>query len=346
MASTGPVLVALPLDQGTPDIVATTTELAVRLEAPIAVIHAIPHARLQAETRSELETHLTPFRDAGVEIRDVVVAVGDPAKEAIVTSSRLGAQMIVTGGGRPATVRRWLVGSVAEAIVRGASVPVWIARGTSPASRPLLCPVDLSAESKVGLEAAIRMARLFQLPLSLLAVIDVEATERELAKDEAKALAQIEALLAEYDVDGLDVSVNVVTGNPAEQIVEATDDVALLVIASRGYDPVVRHWLGPVTARALRHSHCSTLTIRHLGEGHEERVRAITRLADLYQQARKLLEDDVGDSALPRLESLAEQAPTNAVIQEAFAIALERAGRSVEATSRHELAALIRERIG
>lgn len=347
MASTRPVLVALPLDHETPDIVATVTELARRLEAPIVVVHAIPSPRLETETRSKLEPHLAPLRDAGVEIEDVVVAIGHPAKEAIAAASRFAAQMIVTGGGRPATVRRWVVGSVAEAVVRGSSVPVWVARGKPPAGRPLLCPVDLSAESKIGLDAAIRMARLFQLPLSLITVVSEDSAQRELAKDEAAARQQVEALLADYDVAGLDVSVNVVTGDPAERIVDAADEAGLLVIASRGYDPLVREWLGPVTTRALRHSLCSALTIRHVGEGHDERVRAITRLADLYQQARELLAEDVdvGSKALPMLESLAEQAPTNAAIQEALAIALERVGRSVEATSRHELAALIRDRI-
>jgi len=46
------------------------------------------------------------------------------------------------------------------------------------------------------------------------------------------------------------------------------------------------------------------------------------------------------------LERAVEQAPANAVVQEAFAAALDRVGRSVEATSRRDLAALIRRRLG
>jgi nucleotide-binding universal stress UspA family protein len=344
MANIRPILVALPLDHETPDIVAATSELARRLEAPIVVVHAIPSQRLETEARTELEPHLASLRDAGVDVQDVVVAVGRPAEESIALASRLAAQMIVTGGGRPATIRRWVVGSVAEAIVRGSTIPVWVARGKPPSGRPLLCPVDLSAESKIGLDAAVRMARLFELPLSIITVVS-EESQRDREEDEAAARKQVEALLATYDVAGLDVSVDVTTGDPAERIVDAADEAGLLVVASRGYDPLVREWLGPVTTRALRHSLCSALTIRHVGEGHDERMRAITRLADLYRQAMDLLADGQGEEALPMLEGLAEQAPTNAAVQEAFAIALERVGRSVEATSRHELATLIRERI-
>ncbi|PRP91180.1 putative universal stress protein [Enhygromyxa salina] len=355
MVNTRPLLIALPLDHETPDIVATAAELGRRLAAPIVVVHAIPRRQLEnargmnkriSTARSQLEPHLTAIRDAGVEIQDVLVAIGHPAEVVITSAARLAAQMIVTGGGRPATIRRWVVGSVAEAIVRESSVPVWVARGQPPAGRPLLCPVDLSPESKIGLAVAIRMARLFQLPLALVAVVSEESTQGELDNDQATARAQVEGLLAGCDVEGLDVSVNVTTGDPADQIVGAADDAGLLVIASRGYDPLVHEWLGPVTTRVLRHSLCSALTIRHVGEGHEERVRAITRLADLHQRAKQLLADDRGEEALVMLESLAEQAPVNAAIQEAYAIALERVGRSVEATSRHELAALVRDRIG
>ncbi|MCA9624050.1 MAG: hypothetical protein KC731_33735, partial [Myxococcales bacterium] len=118
------------------------------------------------------------------------------------------------------------------------------------------------------------------------------------------------------------------------------------VVASRGYDPLVRDWLGPVTERALRHSLCSALMIRHVGEGHGEREQAIARLADTYQRAKQLLDDNRGEEALPMIELVAEQAGANAAVQETFATALDRVGRTVEANGRRELAALIRDRLG
>lgn len=354
MAIPRPILLALPSDHETPDIVAAAGELAKRLGAPIVVVHAIPRRRLDsdrgidnriAEARDLLEPHLVPLREAGLELQ-VMVAVGHPAEVVIETAPRIGAQMIVTGGGRPATVRRWVVGSVAEAIVRRSSVPVWVVRGNSPTGRPVLCPVDLTAESKVGLDAALRMARLFHVPLSIITVIDDDSSNARLGETKTEVREQVEALLAGYDVDGLDVSVTVTSGDPAERIVDAADEAGLLVIASRGYDPLVRDWLGPVSARALRHSLCSALMIRHLEAGHEERERAISRLADLHQRAKELVADGRTEEALPLLELAAEQASTNAAVQETFARALQQAGLEVEATSRHALAVLIRSRLG
>ena len=361
MLNKGPVFVALPLDHETPDIVVAATELARRLAAPLVAIHAIQRRRLEsdkslegrvAEARLRLESHLAPLRDSGLEIQDMMVAVGHPAEGVIETAPSVGAQMIVTGGGRPATVRRWVVGSMAEAIVRRSPVPVWVARGKPPLDRPLLCPVDLSPESRVGLEAAIRMARLFEAPLTLISVVKDESASRfdrsgqQLEKDEAAARQQVRQLLEDFDVEGVDLTVQIAAGDAAEQIVGAADHAGLLVVASRGYDPLVRDWLGPVTERALRHSLCSALMIRHVGEGHGEREQAIARLADTYQRAKQLLDDDRGEEALPLIELVAEQAGANAAVQETFATALDRVGRTVEANGRRELAALIRDRLG
>jgi len=352
--NTRPLLVALPLDHETPDILAAAAELARRLAAPVVVLHAIPKRSLESEqgikdriseARSDLDPHLAPLRAAGVTVQDVIVERGYPAETVILTAPRLATQMVVVGGGRPATVRRWTVGSVAEAVVRQSSVPVWVARGKPPGGRPLLCPVDLSPESKVGLKAAIRTARLFEVPLSLISVVDADEPKTRVDA-ESTVRRRVDALLAEHDLEGLAVTLNVSTGDPAELIVDAADDAGLLVVASRGYDPLVHDSLGPVTSRALRHSRCSALTIRVVSEGHQERERNITQLADLYASAMQLIGDGRAQEALPLLESLAEEAVANAAIQDALGIALERVGRKVEATSRRELAALIRERIG
>lgn len=354
MANERPILVALPLDEQTTDIVAIAAELGRRLAAPIVVLHAIPRRRLEsergidlriAEARHELEPHLALLRANGLVLQDVMIELGHPAEEVIEAAPRLSAQMIVTGGGQPATVRRWVVGSVAETIVRQASIPVWVARGTSPVGRPLLCPIDLTAESRVGLETAIDMAKRFQMSLSVITVLHDEGSNPHLAKDEEAVHAQLKALLATYDTQGLQVSMTVTAGDPAEEIVNAAQDAGLLVVATRGYDPLVRDWLGPVSARALSHSTCSALTIRHLERGHHERERVISRLAELHERAKALLADGRGAEALPMLAHVAEQAATNAAVQETYARALEQAGRAVEATSRHELAALIRNRL-
>lgn len=356
MTDSIPVVVALPLDHETDDILAAATQIGQRLGRPLLVVHALSPKRLEsdqaraeriAEAKEEVDLRLAPLREAGLEIRQEV-AVSRPADLVIEMEQRVGAELVVTGGGRPATVRRWLVGSVAEAVVRAASAPVWVARGAPPVVLPVLCPVDMSPQSKLGLESAIRMARAFGVPLRVLTVVPPEHEQGKRSLHDADlSREQVEKLIGEHDVQGIDVRVEVVIGSPAEQIVDAADDAGLLVIGSRGFDPMIPDWLGPVTARALRYSRCSMLTVREVDVDLARREHAIASLAHDYQVARRLLDvDNAAEKALPLLESAAERAPGNATIQEALAIALERVGRPVEARGRREIAAIIRKRIG
>lgn len=354
MTDSTPVIVALPLDHETDDILAAATQLGERLGRPIVVVHALDRRRLEgdgaqaeriADAKARLALRLAPLRAAGLDVREEV-AIRRAADLVIETAQRAGAELVITGGGRPATVRRWLVGSVAEAVVRRASAPVWVARGAPPVGRPVLCPVDLSPQSRLGLEAAIRMARAFGAPLRVMTVVLPEHDRgKQAVADEDEARAEVDELLGAHDLAGLDVGAIAVSGAPAERIVDAADDAGLLVIGSRGFDPLVPDWLGPVTSRALRASRCSVLTVREVDADLGRREHAIASLVRDYRAARELLDLDRAAEALPIIERAAERAPANAAIQETLARALERVGRAVEARGRREIAAVIRREI-
>ena len=344
-----PLIVALPLDHETDDILSAALELGQRLACPIVVVHALSERRLESDkglaerierARESLTPRLATLRAAGLVVEEVI-ACGSPAELVIETVQRCGAELIVMGGGRPATVRRWLVGSVAEAIVRRATVPVWVARGGPPIGEPILCPVDLSPQSSLGLTAAVRMARLFDAPLEVMTVL---SANEEVTSEEARRA--ISAQLADQATEGLSVGVGVVKGEPADQIVDAAGGAGLLVVGSRGFDPLVPEWLGPVTTRALRHSPRNVLTVREVDIDLERRQSAVAKLADAHDAARALIADGRAADAFAMIESTAERAPINASIQETYAIVLEKVGRAVEARGRHEIAEMIRTRIG
>jgi hypothetical protein len=187
------------------------------------------------------------------------------------------------------------------------------------------------------------MARLFEVPLRVMTVLsDNSSGEGALVE---KARRDLDEMLAQHPVNGLDVEVDVVTGSPAERIVDAADDAGLLVIGSRGFNALVPEWLDPVTTRALRHSHCSILAVREVHVDLEASEAEITRLADACRVTWQLIEDNRAVEALPLIEPAAQRASFNATIQEAYAIVLEKAGRQVEARARHELSQMIRARI-
>jgi len=235
------------------------------------------------------------------------------------------------------------VGSAVEAIVHRAVAPVWVVRGERGVRRPVLCPLNLSSPSKLGLASAVRMARLFEVPLRVMTVLSDNSSGEGPSVEEARR--DLEEMLAQHAVNGLDVAVDVVTGSPAERIVDAADDAGMLVIGSPGFNPLVPESLDQVTARALRHSQCSILAVREVHVDLEASEAEIARLADACRVTWQLIEDGRAVDALPIIEPAAQRAPLNATIQEAYAIVLEKVGREVEARSRHELSQMIRARI-
>ena len=131
MTNPKPVVVALPLDHHTDELLATALDLGQRLKCPFVVVHALGKRRLESEpsttnriakAKQTVGLRLQPLWKAGLDVREEV-EVGAPAELAINTALRISAQLIITGGGRPATIRRWLVGSAVEAIVHRAVAP-------------------------------------------------------------------------------------------------------------------------------------------------------------------------------------------------------------------------------
>jgi len=361
MTNHKPVVVALPLDHQTDELLATVLDFGQRLECPFVVVHGLGKRRLESEpgitsriakARQTLGLRLQPLWNAKLDVREEV-AVGTPAELTINTALRIGAQLIITGGGRPATIRRWLVGSAVEAIVHRAVVPVWVVRGEQQQAmvrrRPVLCPINLNSPSEPGLASAARMARLFKVPLRVMTVLPDSSSGGEKGPLVEDARRDLEKMLAAQQAAGngglVDASVEVVTGSPAERIIDAADDAGMLVIGSRGFNPLVPKSLDPVTARALRHSRCSILAVREVSVDLEANEAEITRLADACRVTWQLIEDNRAAEALPWIEPAAQRAPLNARIQEAYAIVLEKVGRDVEARSRHELSEMIRARI-
>jgi nucleotide-binding universal stress UspA family protein len=341
----------LPLDHQTDELLSTALDLGRRLKCPFVVVHALGKRRMESEpstanriakAKQTLGLRLQPLWKAGLEVREEV-EVGLPSELAIHTALRMGAQLIITGGGRPATIRRWLVGSTVEAIVHRAVVPVWVVRGERAASGPVLCPINLSSPSKAGLASAVRMARLFGVPLRVMTVLADNSSGEGLSVEEARR--DLGALLAQQAVDGLEVVVDVVTGSPAERIIDSADEAGMLVIGSRGFNPLLPKSLDSVTARALRHSHCNILAVREVHVDLEACEAEIERLADACRITWQLIEDGRAAEALPYIEPAAQRAPSNATIQEAYAIVLEKVGREVEARARHEISKMIRARI-
>src|ERR1035441_9113551 len=101
-----------------------------QLDAALAIpaaarAHAPPSA--PAEPRGQLEEALAILADAGVHA-EPIPAIGNPAHEIITAAESRGVDLIVIGSQGMNAVRRFLLGSVADRVVRHATCDVLVVR--------------------------------------------------------------------------------------------------------------------------------------------------------------------------------------------------------------------------
>lgn len=185
---------------------------------------------------------------------------GDPAIDLIVigTHGRTG-------------VRRVLLGSIAEAVVRQASCPVLTIRpeGELRPFHHVLCPVDFSPESRAAVDLAAGLAEAGGKGISLVHVVEMPAAWGELRTFDVDlqlsrlAHAQLDAWVHELATRvKVPVSSRVCVGRPGGELIALLDKdhtIDLVVIGNRGRTGLVRMALGSVAEKVVRHAPCPVL---------------------------------------------------------------------------------------
>ncbi len=249
--------------------------------APPPELPATPAQKMRAYARHFLEEK-TPvtFDPEDVRIK-YVVERGVPAAGAILEYARLNdIDLIVVGTRGRSGLRRLMLGSVAEEVVRRAQCPVLSVHPTdAPPSarsgRTIVVPVDFSAASVPLLHAARGLAATFETSLSLIHVIDkplydtsvyvlAPATYDVPCNDYAERLARLKATYEESEGPDVPCSFAVRTGVPAAEILRYARETSprLIVMATAGRTGTDRFLLGSVAAEVVREAPCPVFTER------------------------------------------------------------------------------------
>jgi nucleotide-binding universal stress UspA family protein len=211
---------------------------------------------VEAETslRRFLEARLGP---AAGRIRTQVVEAA-PVEGILAAASQLGADLIALGTHGRTGINRWLLGSVAERVLRASRLPVLTARGPAQpapvAIRRILVPVNDSELARRSLELAALLAKTLGAALTVMHVREAGSSHRVAdlcawVPPEDRALCQVRELDRE--------------GEAAEEILKAAAETGcdLLVIGARHrafFDSTV---IGTTTVRVVRHAPCPVLTL-------------------------------------------------------------------------------------
>jgi nucleotide-binding universal stress UspA family protein len=257
-------------------------ETASRLSGLEAVVLAKADSEVAARARAELAKLARKEAGAGGKVAGMI-RTGKAFNEITAAASENGTDLIIIATHGYLGIKRVLLGSTTEQVVRHAPCPVLtIPTGSAPKPtdkktfqiKKLLVPIDFSDLSKAALPWAASLATQFNAELVLLHVEEIFPIDyllgRELmshtmvplmkqAKAELKDLAK-----GLCKTTSANISAVVRAGKPFEEICHAAKELAadMIVLTTHGHTGLKHVWLGSTAERVVRHAHCPVLVAR------------------------------------------------------------------------------------
>lgn len=291
------ILVSTDFSEASYDAMRLAHDIAKNDRATLALIHVVPHlataadqsildwlrdkapkaAEMEKLTRETLAGKVAELQAEGLQVESYLEE-GEPHAAIVRRAEEAQATLVVVGSHGRTGLKRMLLGSVAEQVVRYAHTPVLVAR-SGPMEGPVVTGTDLSEAARPGLVEAARLAAASKSELVVLHVVNmgwfgraavgVTASALSTAMNDTAAFKEArESVDAEIKAatEGLDVkvTVEVVAGDPAVVLVERAEAVKarLVVTSTHGRTGLKRALLGSVAERVVRLASTSVLVFR------------------------------------------------------------------------------------
>jgi nucleotide-binding universal stress UspA family protein len=261
----------------------TTVRIVAVVTVPDIALDVSPAREFTRAVRDEAQAFIEAARATlapqGV-ILESEVAVGEPRQQIVGLAEKWGADLIVVGARGVGVIKRFLLGSVSQAVAHHAHCPVLVVKGQPRKLGNVLVGMDGSEDSF----RAVRFLQSLCLPrrtkVRLLSVVErlrypttapgmLQGQLLKMLKElEAERRAELEKVL-ERAATHLDSRITRVTkttptGNPADEILATAGafDADLIVLGARGMGGMARLLLGSVSERVLRHARCPVLIVK------------------------------------------------------------------------------------
>jgi nucleotide-binding universal stress UspA family protein len=252
-----------------------------------------------AAARAEVQ-HLDPLaaniRADGISC-EIVVRPGLAADQILAFLRERAVDRIVMGTHSPGPIGKILVGSVAEAVLRTAKVPVYIvgpnvvdARYRNYETHTILCAVSLNEDSQVVGALAAAIAAQEDARLVLQHVIKPQERAEVLA---GRTIEEIEsdlyALVPQDLRKVIAVQTIVVPGDPTEELLyqARAQQADMIVLGAQGASAFAAIARQGVVYKVLAHSHCPVMTLspavlEECGAKHGKQHKAEVFLAGVF----------------------------------------------------------------
>ena len=252
-----------------------------RLSIPEPEFWEMMRERAEEEAKPRLNEQVQKIREAGGEVSGAHVRVGLPDAEIVELAEQLGAGLVVLGSRGLRPLKRALIGSVSDSVVRHAHGSVLVVRGNGRERDYLpgriLLALDGSREAAAASGTAVEIANATGSELHILFALFTSETlpypypyarERwESSVERAKHRAQefVDEQAERIEAEGGRVKdAHLAFGKPDQEIVKLGEelDAGLIVVGSRGLGGVRRALMGSISGSVVRHAHGPVLVVR------------------------------------------------------------------------------------
>jgi nucleotide-binding universal stress UspA family protein len=231
----------------------------------------------EQRAREVLQEEVEKVRSAGGTVAGEHLIEGRVAPGIVGLAEEIGAGLVVVGSRGRGGIRRALMGSVSDSVVRHAHCPVLVVRdgGRERDYLPgrILLAVDGSAEASAAARTAAELADHTDSELHVVHVGEVRPVshpERRGYRARYDELQEQARRLLEEQVDEVNSAGGTVSrahlrmGRPDEEIVVLGEEIGagFIVTGSRGLGGMRRALMGSASDSIVRHAHCPVLVVR------------------------------------------------------------------------------------
>jgi nucleotide-binding universal stress UspA family protein len=236
---------------------------------PPPSVHGEVHLTNAVDARQYLEGQAARLRGEGIGVESDVHErpVTDIAAALDRHAHELDADLIAMCAHGRTNLRDRLLGTIAERILRGGSIPILLRTVRRPRLdgfqlHNVLVPIDFGHDIEAALEAARTFARAYGAMITLLTVPEPASptgtgmlpatTAVARALDEAGAERRLDALAERLRAESLDARTLVAKRQPSDAIADATESLPaeLIVLVTDAHGGVSR-WYDPSTAQRV-----------------------------------------------------------------------------------------------
>lgn len=248
------------------------------------------HARLEdlrAEARQRLDEQLERIAAAGGNVAQVHLKMGRPDEEIVSVAEETDAGVVVMGSRGLSGLRRALMGSVSDSVMRHAHCPVMVVRDEAGGEEAftgehgifptrILVATDGSQSSSIAVNEAVDLAQATGSGLHVVHVLPVSRLYSsadivlaggipvyEESRRKAERVLEEDVRKAE-EAGASRPKAHLLEGQPDAEVVALAEDIGagVIVVGSRGLDALRRALMGSTSTSIVRHAHCPVLVVR------------------------------------------------------------------------------------